>query len=165
MTVGAFFCPTGLKRIPLAGINSDPSELMSSTPRTFGDEAPVVTFQHSGPLQPLQPSVPNADEHRAIVHPYDSRGNILTSSSQHAAAAALQDFDNALILDWLSVLRSLGPDHQRSSGSGGLSLQQLIALSAFKDCQNEDIVACLQASRQGKGWNADTLWWGLTESS
>lgn len=133
-----------------ATMGSDSLELASSTQRTFQDNAPLANLQGSGSFLPLQPLEPSTGKDKAKVSIHDSKCLIFPSPSQQAAATILQDFDDAKIFNCLSVLRSLSPNYQQSSHSEGLSTEQLIALSTLKDYQNEDVFACLEASRRGK---------------
>lgn len=142
----------------------DRSGFVSSTPQILGGNAPLVSFQGSGsflPLQPLEPSEGN----NAKISTHGSNGHALPSSLQQAAAAILQDFDDAKIFNCLSVLRSLSPEYLQSSHSEGLSIQQLTALSTLKDCRNDDIAACLEASRRSRGSESYSLRRGLTKLS
>lgn len=146
-------------------MGSDSLELVSSTPRTIQDNAPLASFHGSGSFLPLQPLEPSAEKLKAKVSIHDSQRLVFPSPSQQAAATILQDFDDAKIFNCLSVLRSLSPNYQQSPHSENLSMQQLTALSTLKDCQNEDVVACLEACRRGKNSDSYSLRRGLTKLS
>lgn len=147
-------------------MGSDGLELVSSTPQTFRNNAPLANFHDDGSLLALRPLELSAGKNKAIVSKHDSRCHAFPSPSQQAAATILQDFDYAKIFNCLSVLRSLSRNYQEQTHPEGLSIQQITALSTLKDCQNEDVVACLEACRRGKRSKLYyLLWWGLTKPS
>lgn len=130
-------------------MGSDNLELVSSTSKSLQDNGTVVGFQGSGSVHSLKLSEPGVELRKASVSSDDSNCRIFPSSSQQAAATILQDFDDGKIINFLSVLRFLDPNHEQSSHSKELSIQQVTALSTLKDCCDADILTCLEACRRG----------------
>ncbi len=130
-------------------MGSDNLELVSSTSRSLQDNGTLVDLQGSGSVHSLKLLEPGAELRKASVSSDESNCQIFPSSSQQAAATILQDFDNAKIINFLSVLRFLDPNYEQSSHSKELSIQQLTALSTLKDCRDADILACLESCRRG----------------
>jgi hypothetical protein len=138
-------------------MGSDNLELVSSTSRSLQDNGTLDNFQGSGSVH-SKLLEPGAELRKASVSSGDSNCQIFPSSSQQAAATILQDFDDAKIINFLSVLRFLDPNHEQSSHSKELSIQQLTALSTLKDCRDADILACLKVCRRGTCLTFHPLW-------
>ena len=65
---------------------------------------------------------------------------------QAAAIHGLQNFENATILAWLSLLRALHPGFQHASRPGGLAAQQFDALVTLIDLPDSLILEWLHIS-------------------
>ena len=68
---------------------------------------------------------------------------------QRAALAVLQEFENHIVLAWLSGIRSFGSDEDHWFRLGNLSSEQFGAISVLRDCPDELVSAWLDAARFG----------------
>lgn len=92
-----------------------------------------------------------ANQPRSIGDPNftdsDAQSSNLLTPEQDAALSELLSFDEAKILTWLTILRSIGPGFQYRAGRGCISSSQLDALSTLKDFDDSDISAWLNNYR------------------
>lgn len=84
--------------------------------------------------------------------------NFLTSPTpvQQFALAILQDFENHVVLAWLTGLRSFKSDEDHWFQPGNLSSEQFGAISVLKDCPDELVLTWLDTARFGGSY---LLWY------
>ena len=66
---------------------------------------------------------------------------------QQAALAVLQEFENHVVLSWLTGLRSFKYDEDHWFQQGNLSSEQFGAISVLKDCPDELVSTWLDTAR------------------
>ena len=112
---------------------------------------PTHFDQHSLPLRRVQdteadPSlivtttIRSAQVHNSSVYP---------SPSQQAALAALREFDNQIVLAWLTGIRSFKSDRNHWFQPESLSSRHFDAISVLKDCPDSLLCAWLDSTRAG----------------
>ena len=82
-----------------------------------------------------------------LTHEYNF--SIYPSPSQHAALAVLREFDNQVVLTWLTALRFLKFDENHWFHLDDLSSEQFEAISVLKDCPDDLVSAWLDSIRGG----------------
>ena len=65
---------------------------------------------------------------------------------QNAAINDLRDFSEETVIAWLAFVRSLEPNFRYQNAAGGLSHQQVNAVSTLKDCSDSNIIIWLQCA-------------------
>ena len=80
---------------------------------------------------------------------YDYNSSIYPSLSQQAALSALREFDNKVVLAWLTELRSSRLDRNHWFQPASLSSQLCEAISVLQSCSDSLVSAWLDFSRGG----------------
>ena len=126
-------------------------------PTSFQKRDALLGSSSASPAEAYQPYFePRRGYHDTIPRPGSLHGDEggsgqdisdFPSTSQQAALALLQDYDNGTIFAWLTGLRSLRSGSESWFHPGCLSFQQLEAISALKDCNDGLVVAWLDSAR------------------
>lgn len=139
-----------------------PPVIPNPTPPSFQEHHAPLGSSSAGPAHSYQQSLPSRRRHhKAINQPPTSatisEGEVgkepnlvyLPSSSQQAALTTLQDYDNTIILAWLTGLRSFRPGAANWFQPDCLLPQELEAISALKECSDSLVSAWLDSTRCG----------------
>ena len=70
----------------------------------------------------------------------DNLSSTLVTVEQQAAISALKEFDQDTVFAWLIFARSIEHVFHHRSAPGGLSAQQLHAISTLRDCDDRNII-------------------------
>ena len=136
---------------------SSPSTLLAPQ-RSFHDHNPSLDSLSTNPTHSCPHySQPCREHHNAvdasqvltntIECTYDYNSSIYPSLSQQAALSALREFDNKVVLAWLTELRSFRLDRNQWFQPGSLSSQLCEAISVLQSCSDSLVCAWLDFSR------------------
>lgn len=78
----------------------------------------------------------------SLISNTSSRG---PNPEQEQAIAALIHYDNSDIIAWHKLSQSTEPGLVHRDGPGGLSIQEILAISALRDCARDHLLQLLKS--------------------